>query len=378
MSEPQLRLIPHEIELASTAAPNEIPDGISMIKSPSMWEQGYRGASVVVAVIDTGVQPDHPDLVGRIIGGRNFTPDYGGDVGNYADNHGHGTHVAGIIAANDNGAGVVGVAPEARLLVLKALDGNGRASYQAVIDAIVYATEWHGLSGEHVNVISMSLGGPIDSPLLHFAIQSAVAAGILVVCAASNDGDGNPETDEWAYPGAYPEVVEVGAVNGYAELAYFSNTNAEVDLVAPGVAVRSTYPGGTYASMSGTSMAAPHVAGAAALILQQFRADRYRDPSESELYAMLLKRTENIGLDPRAGGAGLLQLDIGYVPPTRYTTPEEVPLEEAIAAFVAAGAIESPEYWHANAVAGQLVKGEYLALLFQKAYLRIFQGGHYR
>ena len=119
-----------------------------------------KGQDVVVAVLDTGCDTNHIDLKDRIIGGRNFTKDYEADPNVYLDNNGHGTHVAGTIAATENGVGVLGVAPLAKMLVLKVLAGDGSGSYEQIIEAIHYAVNWRGPNQEKVRIISMSLGGP--------------------------------------------------------------------------------------------------------------------------------------------------------------------------------------------------------------------------
>ncbi|TLS37959.1 S8 family peptidase [Pseudalkalibacillus caeni] len=308
-----MRLIPYSVGNV-VDEPNEIPEGVRMIKAPSIWKDSDMGEGVVVAVLDTGCQTDHPDLRDRIIGGRNFTSDYGGNPYNFYDNHYHGTHVAGTIAASYNGQGVAGVAPKAKLLILKVVTSDGSSSYQNLIDGINYATNWRGPRGEKVSVMSMSLGGSKDDPDLHKAIKRAVENDLLVVCAAGNEGDGKTGTIERGYPGYYKEVVQVGAVDMKGRLADFTNTNEEVDLVAPGVDVLSTYKDGKYAKLSGTSMATPHVSGAAALLINQFQKENGRKPSEAELYAQLIKRTRSLGMSQRGQGNGLLLLTTGNTP----------------------------------------------------------------
>ena len=238
---------------------NEIPKGVEMIQAPKIWDQ-TKGKGITVAILDTGCDITHPDLKERIIGGRNFTNDDGGNTDVYKDYNGHGTHVAGTIAATQNNNGVVGVAPEANLLIIKVLDKNGSGQYEWIINGINYAIE------QKVDIISMSLGGPEDLPELHEAIQKAVTSNILVICAAGNEGDGVDSTDEFDYPGCYNEVISVGAIDLERHSSNFSNSNNEVDLVGPGEKILSTYLNGKYATLSGTSMATPHVAGAMALI----------------------------------------------------------------------------------------------------------------
>lgn len=285
----------------------KIPDGIQLMKAPEVWDQGRRGQGVVVAVLDTGCQLDHPDLKCRILGGRNFTTDDNGDPNSFGDHSGHGTHVAGTIAAVENGQGVVGMAPEVSLLILKVLDSNGNGSYQNLVNAIDYALAWQGPGGEKVRILSMSLGGGTDDPALHDSIVRAARSGVLVVCAAGNTGQ-----VETQYPGSYNEVVGVGAVDFKKQLASFSTMNKEIDMVAPGVDILSTYPDNRYAVLSGTSMATPHIAGAAALIINQCEKDFERTLTEAEIYAQLCKRTTALGYKKMKEGNGFLDLTVGY------------------------------------------------------------------
>lgn len=301
---PNVHLIPFTLDEVLDSSSDHIPYGVRMINAPSVWP-AEKGKDIVIAVLDTGCDLSHPDLSDAVIGGRNFTSDNPDD---YTDSHFHGTHVAGSIAASLNSQGIVGVAPECKLLILKVLDENGDGSYRDIINAIHYARQWRGENQEKVRVISMSLGGPVDMPELHNAIKMAVQDNILIICAGGNEGDGSSRTNERAYPGAYKEVVQVGAVNRRKQLADFSNTNDEIDLVAPGVNILSTFPGNKYAKLSGTSMAAPHVTGAAALIINKEEKEFGRTLTEPEIYAQLCKNTISIGLPKKAQGNGLLYL----------------------------------------------------------------------
>lgn len=256
-----VRLQPFKVQEVVRQPSDMIPQGVQYINAPEQWQQGRTGKDVVIAVIDTGVDYNHPDLRANIIGGKDFT-----GKGDYMDGNSHGTHVCGTIAAANNGSGIVGVAPDAKILALKALDDNGAGDMSNVIAAIKYATDYG------VDIISMSLGGP-GSPALHRAVKDAVAKGIILICAAGNEGDGDPNTEELSYPGAYAEVIEVGAIDFNGKLAYFSNTNHEVDILAPGVNILSTYPNGQYAKLDGTSMATPHMTGAVALLRSKNVAD---------------------------------------------------------------------------------------------------------
>ena len=303
-----VKLIPHKLEALATET-NEIPEGVKMVGAPALWEKGSQGQDVVVAVLDTGCQATHPDLINQVIGGKNFTDDFNGNDLNFDDNNGHGTHVAGTIAALQNGKGVVGVAPKAKLLICKVLGGDGSGSYDWIIEGIKYATNWRGKNGERVRVISMSLGGPDDVPALHQAVKDAVNQGILFVCAAGNEGDNKEDTYEYAYPGGYNEVIEVGAVDLNGRLSSFSNNNTEVDCVAPGENIVSTYPGSQYAKLSGTSMATPHVSGALAILVNKSEFEFGRKLTESELYAQLIKHTQALGFKKSSEGNGLVKLD---------------------------------------------------------------------
>jgi len=298
--ERKVRLIPYRL-IAEVEEVTEVPMGIEMIQAPKVWEQ-TKGKGMTVAILDTGCDLTHPDLKERIIGGRNFTNDDNGSEDVYRDYNGHGTHVAGTIAATQNQQGVVGVAPEANLLIVKVLDKNGSGQYEWIINGINYAIE------QKVDIISMSLGGPEDVSELHEAIQKAVENHILVVCAAGNEGDGQDATNEFDYPGSYNEVISVGAINLDRRISDFSNSNNEVDLVAPGESILSTYLDGKYAKLSGTSMATPHVSGALALIKAIATETFERELTVTELYAQLIKRTVPLGDSPKLEGNGLLYL----------------------------------------------------------------------
>lgn len=309
MVENKVKLIPYTIQSIEDST-NETPEGVQLVQASAIWEKSNEGEGIVVAVIDTGVDTDHPDLKDRIIGGRNFTTDHNGDVNNFEDNNGHGTHVSGIVAASLNGDGVVGVAPKAKILSIKALTEDGAGDYGWIINAINYAVEWRGPKNEQARVICMSLGGPNDVPEMREAIQNAVNHNISVVVAAGNEGDGQEDTFEYAYPGAYNEVISVGAVNTNLQLAPFSNSHNEVDLVAPGVNVLSTYLDNKFAKLSGTSMAAPFVAGALALIINLSEKEFDRSLIESEIYAQLIRRTLPLGNGKSAEGNGFLLLNL--------------------------------------------------------------------
>ena len=245
-----------------------IPDNLDQIRARDMWDITDQGSGIVIAVLDSGIQVDHPDLKSNIIGGYNFTDDDDSNPEIYNDYFGHGTHVSGIIAATDSGKGVVGVAPKSQLLIIKVIDHKGRGSFESLIQGIKYAADWIGPKGKKVSVMNISLGGKETSDELHRAIKYARSKGIVLIAAAGNEGDGNSDTVEVSYPGFYKEVIQIGSISENQIPSKFSNTNVNLDFVGPGENVLSTHLNSDYVELTGTSMAAPFVAGAAALIIK--------------------------------------------------------------------------------------------------------------
>jgi subtilisin len=262
-----------------TIAAQTLPTGINRIDgelSSTVSGNGSGSVSVDVAVIDTGIDLDHPDL--NVVGGRNCSTGRSFDDGN-----GHGSHVAGTIAAKDDTQGVVGVAPGARLYAVRVLNNAGSGSFSSVICGV----DWVTTNASTIEVANMSLGGTGSEPsgtgcntgdALHDAICNSVAAGVTYAVAAGNESDDARNH----VPAAYDEVITVSALADFDgqpgglgaptcrsdvddTFADFSNFGADIDLIAPGVCILSTYKRGGYATLSGTSMASPHVAGAAAL-----------------------------------------------------------------------------------------------------------------
>jgi subtilisin len=265
-----------------TAFAQSTPTGINRIDGESSSTESGNGSGSVdvdVAVIDTGIDLDHPDL--NVAGGKNCSTGK-----SYDDGHGHGTHVAGTIGAKDDGNGVVGVTPGARLWAVRVLNNAGSGTRSSVICGIDYVTGKKGI----IEIANMSLGGGGSDPKdgvvgdcstgdsYHDAVCRSVAAGITYAVAAGNSSaDANGSV-----PAAYDEVITVSALADFDGLtggvgaptcrtdvddtfADFSNYGSDVDLIAPGVCINSTWKGGGYNTISGTSMASPHVAGAAAL-----------------------------------------------------------------------------------------------------------------
>ena len=284
------------------------PENLDVIKARDVWEISKQGEGNVVAVLDTGVDTDHQSLARNIIGGYNFSDDDKGDPSIYEDYAGHGTHVAGIIAAyQDKGRGIFGVAPKCKLLILKVMNKNGVGSYKSITEAINFAMDWTGPNGEKVNVINMSLGGPAPNEEMHSTIKKARRKGITVVAAAGNEGDGNPNSFERSYPGYYKEVIQVGSVNKELKPSFFSNNNVNIDFVAPGENVYSTHLDNKYVKLTGTSMAAPYVAGSVALILNMIEQEK---PSMIPyfVYHYLLTHAKKLNYSIHSVGNGLVQL----------------------------------------------------------------------
>lgn len=280
----------------------KIPYGVTMIQAKSMWTLGQKGVGVNIAVIDSGCDVEHESLKNNIVGVRNFTDEDNKNPNIVTDRVGHGTHVCGIIAANGNNNSIVGVSPSANLYILKAIDGSGTGKVSWVVNAINYAIE------KNVDIISMSLGMSQGDTKLERAIKTAIGRNILVVCAAGNEGDGNYDAFEYSYPAAYVDVISVGAVDKKGIPASFSNSNLVVDLVAPGVDIISTYPNNKFASLSGTSMAAPHVTGSLALLKNWSKDEFQRNLTQEEIYAQLIKYTRNLGFPRTVQGNGLVYL----------------------------------------------------------------------
>ena len=294
----EIKVTNEELNAYIKTQDNYIPTGVNMINAPLMWNKGYTGEGVKIAILDSGYTP-HPDLDKNIIGGKNFTSEDGGNPNIFNDYNGHGTHVAGIIASDNK---IMGVAPNAKLLILKVLDKTGNGNCQGMYDAINYAIE------QKVDIINMSLGISINVNEIHTMLKKAVDNNICVVCACGNEGDGKAFTDEYSYPAGYNEAISVGAIDNARVNAVFTNSNKEVDLVAHGVNVVSTHLNYGYCSMSGTSQATPHVTGALALLKEYYRKTFEKEPTEVELYAQLIKRTVELNLDRKLQGQGMLFL----------------------------------------------------------------------
>jgi len=231
-----------------------LPWGVDRVNADTVHSYN-KGTGVKVGIIDTGIDLDHTDLA--VAGDVTFVS--GTTSGD--DDHGHGTHVAGTVAALDNDYGVAGVAPEAELYAIKVLDSRGSGYWSDVVAGIEWAMD-HGLQ-----VINLSLGGTSGSTALETVCNVAYEAGVLIVAAAGNSGNTWGFGDRVIFPAKYDTVMAVAATDSSDERASFSSTGPDVEIAAPGVSIYSTNRSNTYTTKNGTSMASPHVAGVAALVI---------------------------------------------------------------------------------------------------------------
>lgn len=281
--------------------------GASAIKAPAVWPS-TTGGSVIVAVLDTGVA-SHDDLSPQVLPGYDFidndtTP---------TDLNGHGTHVAGTVAATrNNNLGVAGVAPSAKILPVRVLDASGSGSLTGVANGIIYAVD------NGAKIINLSLGGTSTTSALEAAVAYAVSKDVLVIAAAGNEGVNSLPS----YPAAYPQVLAVASVDKNLAVSGFSSRGSYVDVAGPGGSITSTYLNNSYGTLSGTSMASPHVAAAAALLRSAF-------PNASA--ATIKSALENSAYDlapagpDTSSGLGLIQADAAFSllsgTPVTTTTP---------------------------------------------------------
>jgi type VII secretion-associated serine protease mycosin len=244
--------------------------GLARVHAQEAWHLTTGSPDVVVAVLDTGVDLEHPDLRANLVPGTTFWPEQGAPQ----DYHGHGTHVAGIIAAKlGNTEGGAGVAPTCKIMPVKVMGPKGpEGKVEYVAAGLVWAAD-HG-----AKVANLSLGDEGTSTLLRDAVACALAKDVVVVAASGNfDPDKHTTTNTLDYPAGYPGVMAVGASDANDQLADFSFWGSWLDVVAPGVEILSTVPDGGYRSEDGTSMASPFVAGVAALVRSRFPGMRGPD-----------------------------------------------------------------------------------------------------
>lgn len=258
------------------------PWNITKIFATQAWSLA-KGTNVEVGIVDTGISTSHPDLI--VVGGVNTI----NARRSYNDDNGHGSHVAGSACARDNNFGVVGVAPECSLYAIKVLNAAGSGFVSDIIEGI----QWSVNKGIKVTNMSLGLGSNIQS--LADAISAADQAGLVQVAAAGNNGPGQNTT---LYPANYGEVISVAATDSNDNVPSWSS-RGKVDIAAPGVNIYSTYKGNKYATLSGTSMAAPHVTGVVAL-----RKQLKPLATPSELKTILQSNADPLPYDATTVGAG--------------------------------------------------------------------------
>jgi subtilisin family serine protease len=276
--------------------------GLPIVSAPAAWDATLGSSAVVIAIVDTGVQLTHPDLAAHIDTANDY--DFVNADTSADDDYGHGTHVAGIAAALANGSYGVGVAPGCTILPVKVLDKTGSGSDYDCGEGITWAAD-HG-----ADVINCSFRTSSYSSAIADAVAYALSKDVVVVAAAGNDG-----TDSVGYPAALPGVVAVAATDSTDTVAYFSDYGPDVDIAAPGVGIVSTGLASVMTTMSGTSMASPFVAGAAALVRSVFP-----DLSQAEVVARLEATAVDLGEPGRDDHYGYGRLNIGAAldsrPPT--------------------------------------------------------------
>jgi hypothetical protein len=285
-----------------------MPWGMKAIGVNHSIDSKYEGKHIKIAIIDTGIN-NHPDL--KITGGVSFVE----EVSSYNDDNGHGTHVAGTVAALNNKTGVVGAASKSDIYAVKVLNKNGTGTISQVIEGIQWSID------NKINIISMSLGSQENSRALHEVIQEANHKGILVIAAAGNRGKGS---NTLLYPANYPEVLSVGGTDETHKRANFSSTGPFLDIVAPGVDILSTTSDGEYGLLSGTSMATPHVTGAAASIWA-----KNSNLTNQEVETILLQSATPLG-DRNEYGRGIINLAkaLGIIETEIVTPNPDIPQSE--------------------------------------------------
>lgn len=287
---------------------------------PHLWDLGLTGKNIKVAVCDTGVDVTHPDLAGSVYKSINTTSE------RFSATHGHGTGVAGIIAAQNNQSGIVGVAPSAKIYAVKCMRENGGGSMAEIIAGIQAAID------EGVHVINLSLGTSSEVASFKKVIEKAVNAGIYVVASAGNSG----RDDSVVYPAKWEECFAIAATNKYGNVSSFSSRGWEVDVAAPGEKVLTTWKNKSYVRVSGTSFSAPYVSGVFALLIE----------AGAKLTHNLLQQTaqdiEEPGEDTKSGYGMIDPVKIyGKIPPqTPVTPPTPIPpvsdpidLDEVVTAY---------------------------------------------
>lgn len=292
--------------------------GANVLWNSSLPESS-SSETIAIAIIDTGIDFHHPDLKGIVASGKDFT----GTGATASDDHGHGTHVAGITSAlANNQIGIAGIASGCDLIPIKVVDSDGVGYYSDLIAGIRYAVD------AGANIANISLGGNVYSRSLDEAVSYAMENGMLIVAAA-----GNNSSSCLSYPAAYDDVISVAALDPGFSLAGFSNYGDGLDICAPGVSIFSTLPNGRYGYMSGTSMAAPQVTGALAMLMKE-NPDWNRD----QLTERLFNSTRDLGSSGYNSTFGWGAIDLEKL----FPVPEIIPpdSDDGFPSLDNAGALE--------------------------------------
>jgi len=296
--------------------------GLLKVQTPQAWDVTTGSSTIIIAVLDTGIDSTHPDLSGKVSLSVNFSPS-----STTSDLYGHGTHVAGIAAAAaNNGVGIAGVGYNSTLMNVKVLGDDGTGSYSSLASGVVWATD------RGAKVINMSLGGTSPSSTVEDAVNYAWSKGVVVIAAAGNNGSTSP-----FYPAYYTNTIAVAATDSNDQLVSFSNRGDWVDVGAPGVSIYSTVPTGScplcdssgYRYASGTSMAAPHTAGLAGLVFTQVKDADGDGLLSDEVRACIQNNADNIGISSIGSGRinayWAVQCPLGVPSPTPTATPTLTP-----------------------------------------------------
>ncbi|NLY43232.1 MAG: S8 family peptidase [Clostridiaceae bacterium] len=274
------------LDVRPTQRREVIDYGVEMVGAPLEWSE-TKGKGIKVGVIDTGIDLNHDDLKGRIKDYVNFTTSDRKDVN---DENGHGTHVAGIIAAEQNGKGIIGVAPEADLYIAKAFDKNGTANFESIRKSIEWMIE------KDVDVINMSFSSDTATREYQQIISQAYANNITMICAAGNEGlSKGGKGDTIGYPAKFAETIAVTAVDLNKRRADFSSVGPAAEIAAAGKEIYSCYKNNSYATLSGTSMATPIITGAVAILQAKGRIRYKRRLTPEEIRLLLHIYSEDLG-----------------------------------------------------------------------------------
>lgn len=305
----EFTLPPYVVNEVSPILPQSqtIDWGVLLLKIQEIHAMGVTGKGIRVAVVDTGVDAGHPDLKGTVTKVMNATSEA------FASTNSHGTAVAGVIGARNNTTGVLGIAPDVEIIAIKAMRETGSGFTNEINQGIRLAIQ------EKVHIINLSLGTDAHVPSMKQAIDEAIAAGIIVVCAAGNSGG----DDSVNYPARYENTYAVAATNQAGNVSAFSSRGDQVDIAAPGERILTTWKNNTYAKVSGTSFASPAVAAVFALFLQVgINVDHEKIKSTAI-------DIEEIGKDNKSGYGLInpLKLIVDYKPPIVPPPPVDPPID---------------------------------------------------